>query len=156
MKRIYLIFILALQCGFCCAQFQGQYRAQYGHEFATSSVPFGVNFVGEYFPVNKFSFAPSFTIYLPATGKASQIDFSGRFYFTEEKLQAYGLMGYGFHRRRLEFDFENPLRTSSGVHFGGGALLRFWEVLGLNGEFKIQPTLQSTLVFKVGITYFIN
>lgn len=156
MKRIVFIFILMCQWGICHAQIKGQYRFQYGHDLAINKSLFGVNFVGEYFPLDKISFAPSFSVFLPATGRASQIDLSGRYYFSEDKLQTYGLLGYGFYRRRLEFDLQDPLRTSSAVHFGGGALLKFLEVFGLNGEIKLQPQHGGEVVVKIGVNYFIN
>ena len=106
--------------------------------------------------MDRISIAPSFSVLLPATGKASQIDLSGRYYFSEDKFQIYGLLGYGFYRRKLEFDLEDPLRTSSGIHFGGGALLKFLEVFGLNGEIKIQPQHGGEFMVKIGISYFIN
>ncbi|SHN09603.1 hypothetical protein SAMN04488057_106199 [Cyclobacterium lianum] len=156
MKKICFIFLFLCLWNIGQAQIEGQYRFQYGHDFSTGTDYLGVNFVGEYFPVDNVSFAPSFSVYLPKTGKASQIDLTGRYYFTEDDLQAYGLLGYGFYRRRSEFDRQDPLRGASGVHFGGGALYRFLEVLGLNGEVKVQPQYGGRFNVKLGVSYFIN
>ncbi|MFC4873253.1 hypothetical protein [Negadavirga shengliensis] len=156
MKNIILFLCFLVLSFSTVAQYQGQYRLQYGHDFGLGSGLTGVNFVGEYFPIDNISFAPSFSILLPASGKASQLHIDGRYYFQEEAVQLYGLIGYANFRRRLEFDFDDPLYHRGSLNIGGGILYKLMDELGLNGELKFQPQNNGEFIIKIGMSYFIN
>ncbi|WP_194774488.1 hypothetical protein [Pararhodonellum marinum] len=157
LKLVSILFMMFLGFNAAQAQYQGQFRLQYAAEFTTvNNVLFGNNLTGEYFPLDKISFSPNFSIYTPATGKASMLHLDAKYYFTEENIQWYGLVGYGYFRRRFEFNPENPLLRVSSVNVGTGVIIRLIDELGLNPEFKFQPQNNGEFLIKIGLLYFIN
>ncbi|HSI78850.1 MAG TPA: hypothetical protein VK957_23350, partial [Lunatimonas sp.] len=100
MKKLILFFALLLIGNLALAQYQGQFRLQYGNDMGFSSGLFGMNIGGEYFPVDKISFAPNLSVLLPETGKASNLHLDARYYFTDERFELYALLGYANFRRR--------------------------------------------------------
>jgi hypothetical protein len=138
------------------AQYKGQYRAQYGNDMALRSGLFGMNFSAEYFPFEKISFNPNISVLFPATGKASNLHLDTRYYFTEEEVEFYGLLGYANYRRRFEFNPENAYQNTATLNIGGGILYKLIDELGVNAEIKLQPQNGNEVILKVGLSYFIN
>lgn len=136
------------------AQYQGQQRMSYANEYAPNSGFLGMNFTGEYFPVDNISIVPSFTIFLPKTGKASGVDLNLRYYFTEDKIQFYGLAGYGYYTRKFEFDPNERLNFNS-INMGVGGIIKLIDELGINPEIRYQ-TNRNDFLLKIGVVYFIN
>jgi hypothetical protein len=156
MKKIFLLLVLSMIGNELLAQYKGQYRAQYGNDFMFQSGLFGMNFSGEYFPFEKISFAPNVSVLFPATGKASNLHLDTRYYFTEEKVELYGLLGYGNFRRRYEFNPEITYQNTGTLNIGGGILYKLIDELGLNAEVKLQPQNRNEFIIKIGLSYFIN
>jgi len=156
MKKLFLILVLSMIGNELLAQYKGQYRLQYGNDFMFKSGLFGMNFTGEYFPLEKVSFAPNVSILFPATGKATNIHLDSRYYFTEEKIELYGLLGYGLFRRSYEFNPEVTYQNTGTLNIGGGVLYKVIDELGINAELKLQPQHRNDFIIKVGLSYFIN
>lgn len=156
MKKIALLVAFILFGNIAVAQYQGQFRLQYGNDFGFTSGLFGLNISGEYFPLDKLSFAPNLSVLFPESGKASNLHLDARYYFSEEKLEFYGLLGYANYRRRYEFNPEITYKNTGTINIGTGVIYKFLEELGLNAEFKFQPQNRNEFIFKLGISYFIN
>ena len=136
------------------AQYQGQQRIYYANEYAVNSGFLGMNLTGEYFPIDNISIVPSYTIFLPKAGKASGVDLNVRYYFTEEKIQFYGLAGYGYYTRKFEFSPFERLNFNS-INIGAGGILKLSEELGINPEIRYQ-TGRNDFLLRIGVVYFIN
>lgn len=156
MKRLVLLFALVLVGNIAAAQYQGQVRLNYGNDIGFSSRLFGMNIGGEYFPIDKISFAPSISVLFPESGKASNLHLDARYYFSEEKVEWYGLLGYANYRRRYEFNPGITYQNTGTMNIGAGGFYKFLDELGLNGEIKLQPQNKKEFIIKLGITYFIN
>ncbi|WP_158856920.1 hypothetical protein [Lunatibacter salilacus] len=156
MKKLILFFALILIGNLALAQYQGQFRLQYGNDMGFSSGLFGMNIGGEYFPVDQISFAPNLSVLFPETGKASNLHLDARYYFTDDKLELYALLGYANFRRRYEFNPEKTYENTGTMNIGAGVLYKFIEELGLNAEIKLQPQNYNEFIIKLGISYFIN
>ncbi len=156
MKNVLLLFALMLSgISICSAQYKGQFRVQYSGEFKLKDKFYGNSLGGEYFPFEMVSFAPSVTLFTPATGKASGLDFNARYYVKEGDVEFYGLAGYALYRRRFEF---NPkgLEQFSTLNIGIGGIFKFIDELGLNPEIRYQPQNNNEFLIKIGMVYFIN
>lgn len=156
MKRLVLLFVFILVGNLAFGQYQGQFRLQYGNDIGLSTGLFGMNIGGEFFPYDNISFAPNLSVLLPETGKASNLHLDARYYFSEDKLEFYGLVGYANYRRRFEFNPEITYQNTGTVNIGAGVLFKFLEELGLNAEIKLQPQNKNEFIIKLGISYFIN
>jgi opacity protein-like surface antigen len=137
-------------------QYQNQIRIQYANEYGLGNNLFGYNLIGEYFPIDNVSFAPDASILFPATGKASAFNFNGRYYFTEDQVQLYGMAGYGIFRRSYEHNPELNFDNRGSFNLGGGVLYKIYDEIGLNFEFKVQPQNNGEVWFKLGMLYYIN
>lgn len=155
MKKIILVVLILSLSHVGFAQYKGQFRAQYSGEFALKKGLFGNNFTAEYFPLEMLSFAPSFTIFTPPSGKASGIDLNFRYYLKEGNVEYYGLVGYAHFRRREELH-PMDLDTFDSVNIGFGGLFKLVEELGLNPEIRYQPQNENEFLIKLGFVYFIN
>lgn len=156
MKQLLLLIGLFIFGNDVVAQYKGQARLQYGNDLSIPSGFFGFNISGEYFPVDRISVAPSISALVPATGKASNLHLDARYYFTEEKIQLYALLGVANFRRTPEFQPEVGPTNTGTLNIGGGVVYRFLEELGINVEIKYQPQNSHEVVCKVGIAYFVN
>lgn len=155
-KKIVLGLAFCLFSFFANAQYKGQWRAIHAYELSIrSNVEFGINFTGEYFPVHYLSIVPSYTIFLPATGKASSLDVTSRYYLTEKKKQLYGLAGFRSYFFNNEFD-DRGKQVINSFQIGTGAMLKINDLLGLNPEFRYAFSPGGDLVLKLGVVYFIN
>jgi len=156
MKKFVIIafFLIASQEVF--AQYQGQFRASTGNDYGIGSNLFGMNFSAEYFLIDRVSFAPNVSVLFPQTGKASNLHIDARYYFTEEKAQWYGVLGFANYRRRYEFNPDITYENNPTLNIGGGLLFKFIDELGINGEIKWQPQNSGEVILKIGAVYFIN
>ncbi|SIT05868.1 hypothetical protein [Belliella pelovolcani] len=155
MKKYLLIICLTFVSYFANAQYQGQYRGIHAYEMAYDKPFFGLNFTGEYFPFNYFSVVPSFTFFTPATGNARGFDINARYYLTEKEKQWYVTAGYGFYRRVFEFNEIGRFDHNS-LNLGAGGMLKITDELGFNPEVRFQAFGRNSMMFKLGIVYFIN
>lgn len=154
-KKIVLMLAFCFFSFLAKAQYKGQWRAIHAYEWSGSNFLFGMNFTGEYFPVHYFSIAPSYTIFLPATGKASSLDLSARYYLTEKKKQLYGLAGFRSYFYNKEFD-DLGKQTVNSFSLGVGGVLKINNSLGINPEMRYSFTPSDEFVFKIGVVYFVN
>jgi hypothetical protein len=155
MKKTLLVLVLSLVGCQAIAQYQGQSRAIQGYEIRSSSGYFGLTLGAEYFPLNNISFAPSVSFYIPATGNAWGVDLNARYYFTEESIQMYGLLGYGGYTKSSESNPANKTRFNS-LNLGIGGMIKLRDELGINPEIRYQPINRKEFIFRLGIVYFIN
>lgn len=155
MKKIILIAILCMIYSGLFAQYKGQWRAMHAYEIPADKPFLGLNFTGEYFPSNYFSIVPGFTFFTPATGNARAFDINARYYLTEKEREWYVTAGYGFYRRVFEFNPIGKLDFNS-LNVGAGGMLKLSDEIGLNPEIRYQAFGRNSLVFKLGVVYFIN
>jgi hypothetical protein len=155
MEKKLLVIIMLLISSQAFAQYQGQSRLMQSYEVASSSGYFGLSIGGEIFPIHNLSIAPSITFFIPPTGNARGFDLNLRYYFTEESLQLYGLLGYGNYVRATE---SNPsIKTAfNSANLGIGALIKLREEIGINPEIRYQAGDRKELIFRLGFVYFIN
>ncbi|MFD2033516.1 hypothetical protein ACFSKL_01880 [Belliella marina] len=155
MRSFLVVTILFLVIQSASAQYKNQYRAIHAYEMAYDKPFFGLNFTGEYFPLNYFSVVPSFTFFVPATGNARGFDINARYYLTEKEKQWYVTAGYGFYRRVFEFNPQGRFDYNS-MNLGAGGMIKISDELGINPEVRFQAFGRNSTVFKLGIVYFIN
>ncbi len=156
MKKIFFVLLFLVNLATTSfGQLQGQLRGIHAYELTSPRHLFGINFTGEYFPVDRFSVAPSFTVFTPAQGNARGFDLNARYYFTENDVQLYGTAGYGYFVRLSE---ETPVQRTrmNAVNIGLGGMLKLRDELGFNPEVRYQTGQRDTIVFKLGFVYFIN
>jgi hypothetical protein len=154
-KKIKLTLILTCFALFAQAQYKGQWRAIHAYELATQGPLFGMNFAAEYFPLHYLSVVPSYTVFLPATGKASSLEFNLRYYPFEKKKQVYGVAGFNSYFRDKEFDTKGKEVTQS-LLIGTGGMFKFNSSLGFNPEIKYLLGPRNEFVFNLGVVYYIN
>lgn len=155
MKNALLIICLAFVSTYSSAQYMGQYRAIHAYELAYDQPYFGLNFTGEYFPINYFSIVPSFTFFVPLSGNARSFDINARYYFTEKEKQWYVTTGYGFYRRVFELNSDGRFDFNS-MNIGAGGMIKITDELGINPELRFQAFGRNSMMFKLGVVYFIN
>jgi hypothetical protein len=154
MNKILLIAVFLFITTASYGQYKEQIRVMHGYEMGVDKGFFGMNFSGEYFPLNYFSVAPTFTFFIPATGNARGFDINARYYFTEKERQWYGLLGYGHYTRIFEF---NPIGRQSfnSLNIGGGGMIKLSDEIGINPEIRYQVG-RNDLLFKISMIYFVN
>ena len=155
MKKIILVLVFFTFSHLVFAQYKNQVRGIHGYEMTSGKGFFGMNFTGEYFPLNYFSLAGGFTIYTPATGSARGFDVNARYYFTEKERQWYGTLGFGHYTRVFEFNPEG-IRRHNSINLGAGGMLKLRDEIGINPEIIYQPMGRNEVIFKLAIVYFIN
>jgi hypothetical protein len=155
MRKIIVVVLILIFSHSAKAQYKGQWRAIHAYEMTSGKGFFGMNFTGEYFPLNYFSIAPSMTFFLPATGNARGFDLNARYYLTEKQRQWYALLGYGHYTRIFEFNPKGSLRFNS-INLGAGGMIKLSDEIGLNPEIRYQPIGRNEFIFKLGVVYFIN
>jgi hypothetical protein len=154
-KKIVLGLLLSMVCFLAKAQYKGQWRAIHAYEMTTQGPLFGMNFATEYFPLHYLSLAPSYTVFLPATGKASSLEFNLRYYPFEKKKQVYGVAGFNSFFRDREFDTKGK-GVAQSLLIGTGGMFKFNSSLGFNPEIKYLLGPKNEFVFKLGVVYFVN
>ncbi|PSL07236.1 hypothetical protein [Cecembia rubra] len=155
MKKTFAFLAFMILSNLAFAQYKGQWRAIHGYEMTSGTGFFGLNFYGEYFPLNYFSIVPGFTFYTPASGNARGVDINARYYLTEKNRQWYGTVGLGHYTRVFEFNPEG-IRRHNSINLGAGGMLKLREELGINPEIIYQPIGRNEVIFKLAIVYFIN
>jgi len=157
MKRFLALCFFILSTQFSNAQFQGEIRAQLANEFGTGTNLYGMGILGEYFIVDRLSIAPNIMVLLPETGKATNLHIDGRYYFNEGPSQFYGILGFNYYRRRLEFAAEGEnLFQNPGINIGAGFNYRLLEEFSIDTQIKFQPQNNNNLIIGIGINYHIN
>lgn len=138
-------------------QVEGEIRAKLGNEYGIGTNLYGMSLSGEYFILNNLSGNVGVTALFPESGKASSYDLDAKYYFIQGRSQLYGLIGFQYYRRRLEFALpEEDLIHSPGLNIGGGYMFRISEEFSLNSEIKFQPQNQNNLLISIGVIYHIN
>jgi len=139
------------------AQVVGEARIKLANDIGFGTNLFGFGLGGEYFVIDRLSVAPTIVVLLPETGKATSYDLNVRYYFTQGISQLYGLGGFNYFRRRLEFaPPEVNLRNAPGFNIGMGYLYRMSEEFSIDGNLRFQPQNNNNVVFGIGIIYHIN
>lgn len=154
-RKIVLALMLCTLPFLAKAQYKGQWRAIHAYEWNGVNNLFGMNFTAEYFPAHYFSIAPSYTMFLPATGKASSLDIHARYYLTEKRKQFYGMAGFRSYFFNKEFDDQGKQVLQS-FSMGAGGMLKINDSLGFNPEIKYSFAAEDGFVFKLGVVYFVN
>lgn len=157
MKKTLLIGLFALILGFAQAQEKGDLRLQAGGEFGFRSESFGLNFGGEYLFTDQISAAPSFTIFFPEIGNASNLNLDFRYYLTKGPLQWYGMAGFLNHWSSIDLSGGGKISNSTqGANLGAGGVLMFGDRVAFNPELKYQAQRGGQMVFRLGIVFFLN
>jgi hypothetical protein len=154
MNKVILVLVFMLISSVSYGQYKDQIRVKHGYEMGVDKGFFGMNFTGEYFPINYLSIAPSVTFFTPATGSARGFDLNARYYLTEKESQWYATAGYGHYTRVFEFNPIGVLRANS-LNLGGGGVLKLSDEIGINPEIRYQLG-RNDLLFKISILYFVN
>ncbi|WP_373493016.1 hypothetical protein [Aquiflexum sp.] len=154
MDKIVLIAAFLIISTASYGQYKEQIRVMHGYEMGVDKGFFGMNFTGEYFPLNYFSVAPSFTFFIPATGNARGFDINARYYYSEKERQWYGLLGYGHYTRIFEFNPKGREAFHS-LNVGGGGMIKLSDEIGINPEIRYQGG-RNDLLFKISMVYFVN
>ncbi|GGZ22327.1 hypothetical protein GCM10007049_13900 [Echinicola pacifica] len=156
MKKLLLLGLFAFTVSFAQAQSPGDIRLSAGADYAFDLETFGLNFGGEYLFTDKISTAPNFTIYFPDGYNSSTLNVDFRYYFTEDILQWYGLLG--FTNNWVTFDALGVKSTGSaaGANIGAGGVLKFTDNLAFNPELKYQAMDNGQFVLKFGVVYFLR
>ncbi|UCS94203.1 hypothetical protein KZP23_03995 [Echinicola marina] len=156
MKKLLLLGLFALTVSFAQAQTAGDVRLQFGGDFGFDSEAFGLNFGGEYLITDQISAAPNFTIYFPEFGKASTLNLDARYYFTQDLLQWYGLLGFTNNWWTYEvFGAPDQKVSRAGANIGAGGVLKFADNLAFNPEIKYQAQRNGQAVFRLALVYFL-
>lgn len=156
MKKLLIIFTFLLSVSFAEAQTRGEARLQLGGDYGFRTEAFGLNAGVEYFPANRFSLAPNYTIFFPAIGWQSNLNVDARYYLTEGILQWYGMAGFTntwLHPEHDGFDYRTSI---AGANVGLGGVLKFGDRVAFNPEFKYQIYTGGQLIFRLGLVYIIN
>lgn len=156
MKKLLLLALFACTVSFAKAQSAGDIRLQVGGDYGFELESFGINFGGEYLFTDKISAAPNFTIYFPEVGNASALNIDARYYFTQDILQWYGLLGFTNFWRSAEYLGIEGKASSAGANIGAGGVLKFTDNLAFNPELKYQAMDGGQAVFKFGLVYFLR
>lgn len=154
-KLIFTLLVFSIGYSTSLAQYKGQWRALHGIEIPVTTGFFGLGFTGEYFPLNYFSVASSFSFYVPSQGNARGFDINAHYYLTEKQRQWYALFGYGYYVRIPEFPGELIDRSNS-INVGFGGMIKVLDELGFSPEIRYQPIGRNDLMFKLSVVYFIN
>jgi len=157
MKRLLVICILLFYIKCADAQVAGEGRIQLANEFGFETNLFGFGLSGEYFIIDRLSISPSIIALLPETGKATSLDLNVRYYITQGISQLYGMGGFNYFRRRLEFaPPEDNLRNVPGLNIGMGYIYRLSEEFSIDSNLRFQPQNNNNVVLGIGIIYHIN
>lgn len=100
---------------------------------------FGLNLGLEYLFNEQFSIAPSYTLFFPNDPFGlSAINIDGRYYFSMDDTEIYGLLGYARLTTKIDLGFGSLSDSAGGVNFGVGANF------GLNDKLKLNTQLKYT------------
>ncbi len=156
MRKLLLTLVLAASFSIAFSQSKGDIRAQLGGDFGFDTELLGLNLGGEYFITEQFSAAPNFTFYFPDYGSLNTLNVDARYYFTQEILQWYGMLGFTNNWVTVDTPGENVTNSNAGANIGAGGVLKFADQLAFNPELKYQIQDGGQAVFRLGLVYFIN
>jgi opacity protein-like surface antigen len=183
-NRFLILIILAVVLGQAnvWAQEKGKFRIGVSGAMGTQSalndagnnnVGFGVTFTGDYFASNAFNAALGYTFFFkssfssPALSidlESSTIDLDGKYYFLNEGVGVYGLLGFslGFVKTETTIDLGiGPGGTSSlsetkyGMNMGVGADYYLSDRLFLNTQVKYNLALEQ-IAINLGVGFSLN
>lgn len=153
---------LILSMAFCLlslsiqAQEQGEVRIQAGGDYKLTIKDYGSHLGFEYFFVDKFSLAPTLTVWFPEIGNSLNLNVDLRYYLTEGVSQLYIVGGYNNYWINTQPGDPGLSINRPGANFGVGALIKATERFGFNTEFKTQSQNTRWPVFRVGAVYLLK
>ncbi|MDN3668755.1 hypothetical protein QWY93_05380 [Echinicola jeungdonensis] len=156
MKKLLLTLLLATSISIVFAQSKGDFRVQLGGDFGFDTELFGLNLGGEYFFTDQISAAPNFTFYFPDYGSLNTLNVDARYYFTQEILQWYGMLGFTNNWVTIEATGDDFTSSNAGANIGAGGVLKFADQLAFNPELKYQIQDGGQAVFRLALVYFFN
>lgn len=177
MKKITLLLFAAfLFAGIAAnAQSQGEIRVGLGLALGTeagvdensggSELGLGINFGGEYLVTDVIGIAPSYTSFFKTDfdsgiGSVSvgfnAFNVDGRYYFTTDDAQVYGLLGFTSMSAKSSFGGISTSSSEGGLNIGGGVNIPFNDSLLGNLQVKYQSPFEGQLVVNFGVAYVVN
>ena len=154
MKKGLLIFVLGIfLSGFAEAQVQGDARIQGFGYYGLKSRQFGFGGGLEYFFVDNFAIAPSFTKLNPEVGNQSNFSMDLRYYLTEGVSQVYVLAGYSQTFQNTQPGTPGTKENFKGANMGVGAFIKLTEWVGLSTEFRFQSQFRQEGGFRFGLAF---
>ncbi len=156
MKKLGLILTLICVLGSGYAQEQGGLRLQAGGDYRLTIKEFGSHLGVEYFFADRFSLAPTFTVWFPEIGNSFNLNADFRYYLSEGISQLYVVAGYSNYWINTQPGDPGVLVTRPGGNIGAGAFIKATEKFGFNTEIKFQSQNSRWPVFRVGAVFIIN
>lgn len=156
MKKILLILCFSFLAVSLQAQKQGEARLMAGGDYRLTIKELGTFIGAEYFFVDKFSLAPTFTVWFPEIGNSLNLNVDLKYYLTEGVSQVYLLAGYSNYWINTQPGDAGLLQTRPGGNFGAGAFIKATEQFGFITEFKIQSQNTRWPVLRVGAVLNLN
>jgi len=156
MKKGILLSVLCLMALTVQAQVQGDVRIQAGGDYKLTIKDYGSHLGFEYFFVDNFSLAPTFTVWFPEIGNSFNVNMDLRYYLTEGVSQLYVVGGYNNYWINTQPGDPGLSLTRPGGNFGLGAFIKATERFGFNTEFKIQSQNTRWPILRVGAVYLFN
>lgn len=160
-RKFLLTLLLAGVASFAFAQEEGAIRASGSFVYGTEVEKAGLNLGGEYFFADKISGGINFSIFFVEDNFNYNVwNFDGRYYFLQDKLEVYGLLGLSVATSKFSGTFGGVPFTSkdteTGLNIGAGVLYPVGDKLGINGQIKYATPFDGQMVFQAGVTYRIK
>lgn len=156
MRKGILVMVFCLLAFGSQAQEQGEVRIQAGGDYKLTIRNYGSHLGFEYFFVDKFSLAPTLTVWFPEFGNSLNLNMDLRYYLTEGNAQFYIVGGYNNYWINTQPGDAGFSVNRPGANFGFGAFIKATERFGFNTEFKSQSQNTRWPVFRVGAVYILN
>lgn len=156
MKKIVLILCLSYLSVSLQAQEQGEARLMAGGDYRLSIKELGTFLGVEYFFVDKFSLAPTLTVWFPERGNSLNVNVDLKYYLSEGVSQVYLLAGYSNYWLNTQPGDVGTLQTRPGGNIGIGAFIKATEQFGFITEFKMQSQNTRWPVLRVGAVLNLN
>ncbi|MCH7399964.1 hypothetical protein MM236_18360 [Belliella sp. DSM 107340] len=156
MKKLIIILCFSFFAAGLFAQEQGEIRLMAGGDYRLTIKEVGTFVGAEYFFADKFSLAPTFTVWFPEVGNSFNLNADLRYYLTEGISQVYLLAGYSNYWINLQPGNPGVNQTRAGANFGAGAFIRATEQFGFITEFKMQSQNSRWPVLRVGAVLRLN
>ncbi len=156
MKKFGLFVVLVCVLGSAYAQEQGDLRIQAGGDYRLTIKEYGSHLGLEYFFADKFSLAPTFTVWFPELGNSFNLNADLRYFLSEGVSQLYVLVGYTNYWINTQPGNPGVSLTRPGANVGIGAFIKATDRFGFNTEIKFQSQNTRWPVFRVGGVLIIN
>lgn len=164
MKKLFLLsFVLAaFLFSFNVNAQDSQFRVSAGMAYGTKADVdtnnggtkggIGINIGAEYLFNEQFSIAPSYTMFFASDPlDLSAINIDGRYYFSMDATEVYGLLGYGSLKASTSVLGVTVSDTEGGLNFGGGANFGLSDKLKINTQAKYTTAGDGQLVINAGL-----